>query len=114
MQHLDVWTCWTLVTTNASMDLPQHADDMPAHVKSTLIGASINVPITNGKFNLGTWQGTEEKGNYTRCWYCTRSSLGRTLSSSSPGIYLCEHRNVGGWGSGHERKIVITIQGATE
>lgn len=31
---------------------------MPAHVKSTLIGASINVPITNGKFNLGTWQGT--------------------------------------------------------
>lgn len=30
---------------------------MPGHVKSTLIGASINIPITNGKFNLGTWQG---------------------------------------------------------
>nr|CCA15403.1 conserved hypothetical protein [Albugo laibachii Nc14] len=58
-------------------------DDMPAHVKSTVIGASINVPITNGKFNVGTWQG----------------------------IYLCEHRNAGGFGGGHERKIVVTIQG---
>uniref|UniRef100_H3GAU5 Secondary thiamine-phosphate synthase enzyme n=1 Tax=Phytophthora ramorum TaxID=164328 RepID=H3GAU5_PHYRM len=32
-------------------------DDMPGHIKSTLIGASVNIPITNGKFNLGTWQG---------------------------------------------------------
>ena len=32
-------------------------DDMPAHVKSTLVGSSISVPITNGKLNLGTWQG---------------------------------------------------------
>ncbi|KAL9645102.1 hypothetical protein ABK040_004593 [Willaertia magna] len=32
-------------------------DDMPAHVKSTLIGCSINIPITKGKLNLGTWQG---------------------------------------------------------
>jgi thiamine phosphate synthase YjbQ (UPF0047 family) len=32
---------------------------MPGHIKSTLIGASINVPITDGKFNLGTWQGKE-------------------------------------------------------
>ncbi|KAF1776627.1 Uncharacterized protein GQ600_6323 [Phytophthora cactorum] len=60
-------------------------DDMPGHIKSTLIGASVNIPITNGKFNLGTWQG----------------------------IYLCEHRNVGGWGSGHQRKVVVTIQGST-
>ncbi len=44
------------------------ADDMPAHIKSTLIGSSVLVPITNGTFNLGTWQG----------------------------IYLCEHRNAGG------------------
>jgi hypothetical protein len=29
------------------------------------------------------------------------------------GIYLCEHRNAGGWGGGHERKIVVTLQGAT-
>tara|TARA_B100000959_G_scaffold267814_1_gene311741 strand:+ start:464 stop:889 length:426 start_codon:yes stop_codon:yes gene_type:complete len=43
-------------------------DDMPAHLKSSILGASINIPITNGKLNLGTWQG----------------------------IYLCEHRNRGG------------------
>ncbi|KAF9938795.1 hypothetical protein BGZ65_012156 [Modicella reniformis] len=40
-------------------------DDMPGHLKSSLLGVSLNVPITNGRFNLGTWQG----------------------------IYLCEHRN---------------------
>jgi secondary thiamine-phosphate synthase enzyme len=43
-------------------------DDMPAHIKSTLIGNSLTIPITDGKLNLGTWQG----------------------------IYLCEHRNHGG------------------
>ena len=32
-------------------------DDMPAHVKSSVIGASITIPITNGQLNLGTWQG---------------------------------------------------------
>jgi len=40
-------------------------DDMPAHIKASLLGASIQIPITNGKLNLGVWQG----------------------------IYLCEHRN---------------------
>lgn len=44
------------------------ADDMPAHIKSSLLGTSLTIPITNGNFNLGTWQG----------------------------IYLCEHRNHGG------------------
>ena len=44
------------------------SDDMPAHIKSSLLGASVLIPITNGKLNLGTWQG----------------------------IYLCEHRNRGG------------------
>ena len=44
------------------------SDDMPAHIKSTLVGASITVPITNHRLNLGTWQG----------------------------IYLCEFRNYGG------------------
>ena len=58
-------------------------DDMPAHVKSSLMGASVTVPVTKGNFNLGTWQG----------------------------IYLNEHRNVGGYGSGHSRKIVVTLQG---
>ena len=42
-------------------DLYRHADegldDMPAHIKSALIGASITVPISNGKLNTGTWQG---------------------------------------------------------
>ncbi len=43
-------------------------DDMPAHIKSVLMGSSVSIPITNGRPNLGTWQG----------------------------IYLCEHRNHGG------------------
>ena len=33
------------------------ADDMPAHVKSSLLGASLTVPVTDGRLNLGTWQG---------------------------------------------------------
>lgn len=40
-------------------------DDMPAHIKASLMGASVQIPITNGKINLGVWQG----------------------------IYLCEHRD---------------------
>ncbi|WP_431158440.1 secondary thiamine-phosphate synthase enzyme YjbQ [Winogradskyella poriferorum] len=44
------------------------SDDMPAHIKASLFGHSIQVPITNGKLNLGIWQG----------------------------IYLGEHRNNGG------------------
>ncbi|RMY42422.1 hypothetical protein D0864_12685, partial [Hortaea werneckii] len=32
-------------------------DDMPAHIKSVLVGPSITVPITNGRLNTGTWQG---------------------------------------------------------
>ena len=43
-------------------------DDMPAHIKSSLLGNSVTIPITDGRLNLGTWQG----------------------------IYLCEHRNHGG------------------
>ena len=40
-------------------------DDMPAHIKSSLLGSSVSIPITNGELNLGIWQG----------------------------IYLCEHRD---------------------
>jgi len=40
------------------------SDDMPAHIKSTIIGSNLTIPISNGKLQLGTWQG----------------------------IYLCEHR----------------------
>ncbi|MBA3370585.1 MAG: YjbQ family protein [Thermoleophilaceae bacterium] len=43
-------------------------DDMPAHVKSSLLGSSISVPVARGRLALGTWQG----------------------------IYLCEHRDAGG------------------
>ena len=32
-------------------------DDMPAHIKSALTGSSVTIPITNGKLNMGTWQG---------------------------------------------------------
>lgn len=44
------------------------ADDMPAHIKSSILGASVLIPIRDGRLALGTWQG----------------------------IYLCEHRNYGG------------------
>lgn len=43
-------------------------DDMPAHVKASLMGSSLSIPVTAGRLALGTWQG----------------------------IYLCEHRNQGG------------------
>lgn len=43
-------------------------DDMPAHIKTSMMGSNLSIPITNGGFALGTWQG----------------------------IYLCEHRNRGG------------------
>ena len=33
------------------------ADDMPAHIKSSLMGNSVEIPVTNGHLNLGTWQG---------------------------------------------------------
>lgn len=33
------------------------ADDMPAHIKSSILGQSLSIPITDGKLNLGTWQG---------------------------------------------------------
>lgn len=44
------------------------SDDMPAHLKSAILGSSVTIPIRNGRLALGTWQG----------------------------IYLCEHRNHGG------------------
>lgn len=44
------------------------SDDMPAHIKASILGSSITIPITNGQLNLGVWQG----------------------------VYLGEHRNYGG------------------
>lgn len=40
-------------------------DDMPAHLKASLLGSSVTIPITDGRLNMGTWQG----------------------------VYLCEHRD---------------------
>lgn len=56
-----------MVPENASyyMHTYEGPDDMPAHIKASLMGTSVQIPITNGKLNLGIWQG----------------------------IYLCEHRN---------------------
>lgn len=60
----------TLVPENAShyTHTTEGPDDMPAHLKASLLGSSISIPITNGRLNLGTWQG----------------------------IYLCEHRDQAG------------------
>ena len=59
-----------LVPENSSIytHIFEGADDMPAHIKSSIFGASLTIPITNYCLNLGTWQG----------------------------IYLCEFRNHGG------------------
>ncbi len=59
-----------LIPENASHYIHTYegSDDMPAHLKSSIVGSSVSIPITNHQFNLGTWQG----------------------------VYLCEFRNYGG------------------
>lgn len=59
-----------MVPENASYYIHTYEgpDDMPAHIKASLMGASVQIPVTNGRLNLGTWQG----------------------------VYLCEHRDYGG------------------
>jgi len=64
----------TIMNRMVPEDMPDYrhtlegSDDMPAHVKSALMGNSLTIPIVNGRLGLGTWQG----------------------------IYLCEFRNRGG------------------
>ncbi|GAF05086.1 secondary thiamine-phosphate synthase enzyme YjbQ [Saccharicrinis fermentans] len=64
----------TIMNTLIPENMPEYthtlegSDDMPSHVKSSIVGCSLTIPITNGRLNMGTWQG----------------------------IYLCEFRNVGG------------------
>ena len=48
--------------------MDEGSDDLPAHLKASILGCSLNIPVSNGKLNMGIWQG----------------------------IYLCEHRNHGG------------------
>jgi secondary thiamine-phosphate synthase enzyme len=59
-----------MVPENSSyfMHTYEGTDDMPAHLKTSILGSSVTIPITNGTLNLGVWQG----------------------------IYVCEHRNYGG------------------
>ncbi len=60
------------------------SDDMPAHIKASLLGPTLTLPISAGRVTLGTWQG----------------------------IYMCEHRDRGGprslvatvWGEAQERR----------
>ena len=55
-------------TANHFLHTLEGSDDMTSHIKSSLLGSSLDIPIKNGSLLLGTWQG----------------------------IYLCEHRNNGG------------------
>lgn len=55
------------------------SDDLPAHLKSMMLGVSLTIPLVDGELGLGTWQG----------------------------IYLCEHRNFQEYGG--QRKLVITV-----
>jgi secondary thiamine-phosphate synthase enzyme len=61
-------------------------DDMPAHVKSSLMGASLTVPVVNGELGLGVLQG----------------------------VFLCEHRDGGGFGCNLNRSVVLTLQGVDD
>ena len=59
---------------------------MRAHVKSSLMGASVTVPVVDGKVGLGP----------------------------SQGLFLCEHRDTGGSGCNLNRRVVLTLQGCPE
>ena len=60
-------------------------DDCPAHIKATILGETMNVPIRDGKL---------------------------VLSSENEHILLCEHRNVGGYGGGFRREFIATVNEA--
>ncbi len=69
--RVDMETCFNHLVPERGLSLVhtvEGPDDMPAHVKSSLLGVSLTIPIRDGRLVLGTWQG----------------------------IYLCEHRNRGG------------------
>ena len=68
----DMETFFNRAVPESDMKYYEHtlegADDMTSHIKASILGNSVTIPVTDGEFNLGTWQG----------------------------IYLCEHRNHGG------------------
>ena len=67
----DFETCFNKIVPEGDPDyrhMDEGPDDLPAHIKSSLLGASVTLPITGGRLNVGIWQG----------------------------LYLCEHRNHAG------------------
>jgi len=69
--RVDFETVFNKLSPEGDPDLThtmEGADDMPAHIKAALVGHSVQIPITDHRLNLGTWQG----------------------------VYLCEFRNHGG------------------
>ena len=67
-QDFESWFNHAVPEDEPYLHRDEGADDLPAHIKSSLLGASLNIPIADGRPKLGSWQG----------------------------IYLCEHRNHGG------------------
>lgn len=68
LDDLDQWMARVAPESAVYSHDDEGPDDMPAHLKAALLGSSVLIPVTNGRLNLGTWQG----------------------------IYLCEHRDQGG------------------
>ena len=69
--RVDFETIFNKLVPEGSPDyihIMEGSDDMPAHIKASLLGNSVSIPITNARLNMGTWQG----------------------------VYLCEFRNYGG------------------
>lgn len=67
----DFETCMNKLVPEGDPDylhMDEGPDDLPAHIKSSLLGASVQLPVSNGALRVGTWQG----------------------------VYLCEHRDHGG------------------
>lgn len=67
-RDLETWASAAVPEDFAWTHTLEGPDDMPAHVKASLMGASLTVPVGDGRLRLGTWQG----------------------------VYLCEHRDRGG------------------
>ena len=67
-KDFETWFNKTVREKDNYLHNDEGADDMPAHIKASLLGSSVVIPISDGKLAFGTWQG----------------------------IYLCEHRNHGG------------------
>jgi hypothetical protein len=114
---------------------PTGPDDMPAHIKASMMGPSVTIPITKGRLNLGTWQvgalifnffafflspllagnrgqhvAGKGRGPHPELAWASRRGdrlhSGIRVRLCMQGIWLCEHRHYGG-----PRRLVITLQG---